>query len=81
MRAVHFCYPGGPDVSKIVEETVPNIEENEVLIKVKAAGINRPDIVQREGNYPAPKYSKILGLEVSGIVEKIGKKVKNFNWR
>ncbi len=80
MRAVHFCHPGGPDVLKIVEETVPNIEENEVLIKVKAAGINRPDIVQREGNYPAPKgHSKILGLEVSGIVEKIGKKVNKFS--
>ncbi len=40
MRAVHFCHPGGPDVLKIVEETVPNIEENEVLIK-ESANISR----------------------------------------
>jgi len=46
---------------------------------VKCAGVNRPDLIQREGSYPAPPgHSKILGLEVSGIVAKIGKKVKNF---
>ncbi len=80
MRAVHFRLPGEPNVLQVVEDKIPKIEENEILIKVKAAGINRPDVVQRQGNYPAPKgHSKILGLEVSGVVEKIGEKVKKFS--
>ena len=49
----------------------------QVLIKVVSAGVNRPDINKRQGNYPAPHgHSKILGLEVSGIIEKVGKKEK-----
>ena len=45
-----------------------------------AAGVNRPDIIQRQGNYPPPEnHSPILGLEVSGYIEKIGKNVKNFS--
>ena len=54
----------------------PEINEDEVLIKVTAAGINRPDILQRQGSYPPPVgASKILGLEVSGKIIKIGKNI------
>tara|TARA_B100000287_G_scaffold126569_1_gene118678 strand:+ start:52 stop:1026 length:975 start_codon:yes stop_codon:yes gene_type:complete len=79
MRAVDFDEPGGPEVLRLIETSIPTINENEVLIKVASAGVNRPDIIQRQGNYPAPPgHSKILGLEVSGIVEKTGNKVKKF---
>ena len=80
MRAVDFDEPGGPEVLKLIETSLPKINENEVLIKVTSAGVNRPDIIQRQGNYPAPHgHSKILGLEVSGIIKKVGGKVKNFS--
>ena len=79
MKAVHFERPGPPEVMRIIECKIPEIDDNQILIRVKYAGLNRPDVVQREGNYPAPPtHSKILGLEVSGIVCKIGKNVKNF---
>ena len=70
MKAIHFDQPGPADVLKLVDCDIPKFNENQVLINVKFAGVNRPDIVQREGNYPAPKdHSTILGLEVSGIIE------------
>ena len=79
MKAIQFDQPGPPDVLKLTECHIPELDQNKVLIKVKFAGVNRPDLIQREGNYPAPKdHSKILGLEVSGIIEKIGSNVKNF---
>ena len=67
MLAVDYDVPGGPDVLKLTKINIPDISKDEVLIKVKSAGVNRPDIIQREGNYPAPPgHSKTLGLEVSG---------------
>ena len=79
MLAVNFDEPGGPEVLRLVKTSVPKINEDEVLIKVRSAGVNRPDVIQRQGNYPAPHgHSKILGLEVSGIIEKVGNKVKKF---
>lgn len=64
---------GAPDVMKLAEGNRPSIQENEVLIKVSAAGVNRPDVIQRQGNYPAPKdASPILGLEVAGEVVEVG---------
>ena len=78
MKVVEIKKYGGPEVLKIGSREIPVLKENEVLIKVKAAGINRPDILQREGNYPPPKDSSdILGLEIAGEVVKVGKKVKN----
>ena len=69
MRAVHITRPGGPEVLAIGEEPIPTPKGNEVLIKVRAAGVNRPDIAQREGKYPPPPgASPLLGLEVAGIV-------------
>ena len=79
MKIVHYDKPGPPEVLKIIEKEIPEINDHEVLINVKCAGVNRPDLIQREGNYPPPpKHSNILGLEVSGIVEKKGKNVKQF---
>ena len=78
MRVVEIKKHGGPEVLYIGSRPVPKPKKNEVLIKVKAAGINRPDILQREGEYPPPKgVSNILGLEISGEVIEIGKKTKN----
>ena len=62
---------------KIREEQAPYPNDEEVLIRVKSFGINRPDLLQKKGLYPPPpSASKILGLECSGFVEKTGKKVK-----
>ena len=78
MRVVEIKKQGGPEVLYIGSRLIPKPKNNEVLIKVKAAGINRPDILQREGKYPPPKgASDILGLEISGKIIEIGKKTKN----
>ena len=80
MRVVEIKKHGGPEVLYIGSRPVPKPNINEVLIKVKAAGINKPDILQREGEYPAPKdASDILGLEVSGEVVELGKETKNIS--
>jgi len=67
---------GTADVLTLKQGDLPEIREDEVLIKVAAAGINRPDVIQRQGNYPAPVgASPILGLEVAGEVVKVGSRV------
>ena len=76
MKAILFEKYGDPSVMYIGEAPKPIIDENEVLIKVAAAGINRPDILQRQGGYPPPKgASEILGLEVSGKIVEIGRNI------
>ena len=55
MKAVIITKPGGPEVLQLKERTIPQPGDNEVLIKVKAAGVNRPDVSQRKGNYPPPR--------------------------
>ena len=78
MKVIEIKKPGGPEVLYIGSRPIPKIKKNEVLIKVKAAGINKPDILQRNGEYPAPKdASDILGLEVSGSIVELGTDVKN----
>ncbi|MGJ8527967.1 NAD(P)H-quinone oxidoreductase [Maritalea sp.] len=78
MQAISIEQPGGPEVLKLVEAPMPYAYEGEVLIKVHAAGVNRPDILQRMGAYPPPKdASPLPGLEVAGIVEKVGRGVTN----
>jgi NADPH2:quinone reductase len=70
---------GGPEVLRPVTMPVPAPAAGEVLIKVAAAGINRPDVMQRQGNYPAPKgHSEIPGLEVSGTVAALGAGASRF---
>ncbi len=69
MRAVEISQPGGPDVLRIAERPRPTPGPGEVLIAVAAAGINRPDVMQRKGIYPPPSgASDIPGLEVAGHV-------------
>lgn len=80
MKAIVITEFGGPEVLQLVDRDLPAMSSNEVLIKVKASGINRPDIFQRKGNYPAPfgESPDVPGLEVSGIVEKIGATVQRW---
>jgi NADPH:quinone reductase len=67
MRAIEISHPGGPDVLRLVERPIPQPGPGEVLIKVAASGINRPDVFQRLGNYaPPPGASDLPGLEVAG---------------
>jgi NADPH2:quinone reductase len=69
MRVIEISSPGGPDVLRVVERPVPVPREGEVLIRVAAAGVNRPDVMQRLGKYPPPPgASDIPGLEVSGDI-------------
>jgi NADPH2:quinone reductase len=69
MIAITIARPGGPDVLTPIDIPLPVPAAGEVLIKVAAAGINRPDLMQREGKYPPPAgASEIPGLEVSGVV-------------
>ena len=73
MTAVVISEPGGPEVLKPETVAVPQVGEGDVLIRVAAAGVNRPDVVQRMGLYPAPPgASPLPGLEVSGTVVALG---------
>lgn len=77
MKAIVITEPGAPEVLKIQEREKPSPKPNEVLIRVKAAGVNRPDVFQRKGNYPPPADvpQDIPGLEIAGIVEELGSDV------
>ena len=69
MRAIEITQPGPPDVLQLCERPMPSLDPGHVLIKVHAAGINRPDVLQRTGNYPVPKgASDLPGLEVAGEI-------------
>jgi NADPH:quinone reductase len=81
MKAIIITQPGAPEVLQIAERPKPVCGTGELLIKVYAAGVNRPDVYQRKGNYPPPKGASpdIPGLEIAGIVEAIGEGV--FRWK
>jgi NADPH:quinone reductase len=69
MRAVEITQPGLPDVLKVCERPMPQLKAGEVLIKVHAAGVNRPDVIQRMGHYPVPPgASDLPGLEIAGEI-------------
>jgi NADPH2:quinone reductase len=77
MRAVEITKPGGPEVLKPAERPKPVPKENEILVKVAAAGVNRPDVLQRTGNYAVPPgASDLPGLEIAGEV--VGGSTKHF---
>jgi putative PIG3 family NAD(P)H quinone oxidoreductase len=76
MRAIEIPEPGGPEALKLIDRPIPEPAADEVLIKVTAAGVNRPDAMQRAGNYPPPPgASDIPGLEVSGTIASVGEQV------
>ena len=73
MKAIEITKPGNADVLMTTSRPVPTPQNSEVLIKVRAAGVNRPDVMQRAGLYPPPKgASDIPGLEVSGTIVAAG---------
>jgi putative PIG3 family NAD(P)H quinone oxidoreductase len=73
MTAIEISTPGGPDVLIPVTRPVPQPAHGEVVIKVVAAGVNRPDVFQRQGNYaPPPGASDLPGLEIAGTVVAVG---------
>ncbi|KQR32405.1 NAD(P)H-quinone oxidoreductase [Rhizobium sp. Leaf155] len=79
MRFVDLPSFGGPEVMTFSNGPLPSPKAGELLVKVQAAGINRPDVAQRQGNYPAPKdASPVLGLEVAGEVVALGEGVSDF---
>ena len=79
MKAVLMEGFGGLDVLKVGETDKPSPREGQVLVKVAATSVNRPDLVQREGKYPPPPGdSEILGLEVSGTIAELGPGVKGW---
>lgn len=76
MRAIEITKPGGPEVLVPVERPKPEPRPNEILVKVAAAGVNRPDVLQRMGLYPVPPdASDLPGLEVAGEVVACGSAV------
>lgn len=80
MKAIVITQPGGPEVLQLEERPKPSIAPNEVLVKVAAAGINRPDVFQRKGNYPPPQGAPqdIPGLEIAGTVAEVGTNVSRW---
>jgi NADPH2:quinone reductase len=80
MTVIEITKPGGPEVLAVGSRPVPQPKPWEVLIKVSAAGVNGPDIVQRKGLYPPPQgASDLLGLEISGIVVAVGSDVREWS--
>jgi len=77
MTAVAISKPGGPEVLIPEQRPVPQPGPDEILIKVQAAGVNRPDVAQRSGSYPPPPgASDLPGLEVAGVVAAVGSNAK-----
>jgi len=77
MKAIVITQPGAPEVLQLAERPKPTFTADEVLVKVSAAGINRPDVFQRKGNYPPPAGAPqdIPGLEIAGTVVDVGDNV------
>ena len=79
MTAIEVTTPGDPEVLKPTTRPLPQVAQGEVLIKVAAAGVNRPDVLQRKGNYPPPQgASDIPGLEIAGAAVAVGAGVESF---
>ena len=79
MTAIAITSPGGPEVLRPVRIAVPVPKPGEILVKVKAAGVNRPDVLQRQGAYPPPPGApETPGLEIAGEVTALGDGVKRY---
>ena len=80
MTVIHIARPGGPEVLQPQSRPLPALRPGEILVRTAAAGVNRPDVLQREGNYaPPPGASDLPGLEISGEVVALGEGVAR--WR
>ncbi|MBT5051500.1 MAG: NAD(P)H-quinone oxidoreductase [Rhodospirillaceae bacterium] len=80
VTVIEIGEPGGPEALKVAKRPMPQPGADEILIKSAAAGINRPDVMQREGNYPPPPgASDIPGLEVAGTVAALGGNVTGWS--
>jgi NADPH:quinone reductase-like Zn-dependent oxidoreductase len=80
MRYIDHAAGGPPEVLKIAEAPVPAPRPGEVLIRVAYAGVNRPDVIQRDGKYPPPPgASPHIGLEASGEVVAVGEGVDSLH--
>ncbi len=77
MQAIIITQPGAPEVLQVAERPIPAYADTEVLVKVAAAGVNRPDVFQRKGNYPPPAGAPadIPGLELAGTITAVGSAV------
>jgi len=79
MKAITLSDFGGPEVMQLSEVDIPSPGDDQVLVKVVNSSVNRPDVIQRQGNYPPPPGdSEILGLEIAGIVESVGANTSRF---
>jgi NADPH:quinone reductase len=79
MKTIEIATPGGPDVLKLVDSPIPTPAKGQVLVKVHAAGVNRPDILQRQGGYPPPPGAPLTpGLEIAGEVIGLGEGVSRY---
>jgi NADPH:quinone reductase len=79
MKAIGIPAPGGPEALVIEERPLPSLRSGEILVRVEAAGVNRPDAMQRTGKYPPPPGAPdIPGLEIAGIVAALGPDAKRF---
>lgn len=79
MRCITIPQPGGPEAMHIATAPLPVLQDDEILIRVQAAGVNRPDVQQRKGLYPPPPdASPLLGLEVAGEVAALGAMASGF---
>jgi NADPH2:quinone reductase len=80
MTVVEIAAPGGPEQLKLSVRPVPRPGDEEVLVRVAAAGVNRPDVMQRQGRYPAPEgASDLPGLEIAGEIVAMGPKVSGLS--
>jgi NADPH2:quinone reductase len=80
MTVVEIAAPGGPEQLKLSVRPVPRPGDEEVLVRVAAAGVNRPDVMQRQGRYPAPAgASDLPGLEIAGEIVAMGPKVSGLS--
>jgi NADPH2:quinone reductase len=77
MKAIVILRPGPPGVLQLCKKTIPTPTSNQVLIKVHASGVNRPDVAQRKGLYPPPPGASVdvPGLEVAGVIKEVGEAV------
>src|SRR5450755_2251971 len=76
MNVIEIAAPGGPEQLKLARRPVPRPGDDEVLVRVAAAGVNRPDVMQRQGRYPPPPgASDLPGMEIAGEIVALGPEI------